>query len=371
MANPKESSEMPRWVPRLIATVIVAVLALLLTIFIVTKLAGLISLILIALFLSFALEPLVNRLVQRGWRRNAATGIILFGFVCGVVVLIGAMVPLVLEQINEVVKQGPDWAISFSNQLNQWFGIQISQEDILAQIKGTDGLVANYASNIAGNLFGASRQLLFGTFQVFSVLLFTYYFVADAPHLRRVICSFLPQKSQRIILSTWELAIDKTGGYMVSRALLGLLSGAATFAVLVLLGSPFALPLALWVGVVSQFLPVVGTYLAAVLPLAVALIAKPSIFLPLLIFIIVYQQIENYIFAPRITARTMELHPAVAFGAVIAGGSVAGVVGALLALPLAAILQESTRGYFQRHELVESALFHAPTKNPSKRKLKK
>jgi predicted PurR-regulated permease PerM len=108
-------------------------------------------------------------------------------------------------------------------------------------------------------------------------------------------------------------------------------------------------------------MPVIGTYIAASLPLIVALIAQPKAFLPLLIFILVYQQIENYIFAPRITARTMELHPAVAFAAVIAGASVAGVAGALLALPLAAILQESTREYLKRHELVESQLFTTQT----------
>jgi predicted PurR-regulated permease PerM len=109
-------------------------------------------------------------------------------------------------------------------------------------------------------------------------------------------------------------------------------------------------------GIVSQFMPVIGTYLAASLPLVVALIAQPRAFVPLLIFILIYQQIENYIFAPRITARTMELHPAVAFAAVIAGASIAGVAGALLALPLAAILQESTREYLNRHELIESTL---------------
>jgi predicted PurR-regulated permease PerM len=157
---------------------------------------------------------------------------------------------------------------------------------------------------------------------------------------------------------------------MLSRALLALISATVTFAALSLLGVPFALPLALWVGVVSQVLPVIGTFLAASVPLAVALIAQPSAFIPLLIFIIVYQQIENYFFAPKITAETMELHPAVAFGAVLAGGSVAGLVGALLALPLAAILQESTRAYLQRHELVESQLLQAPQKRQRRQRKK-
>lgn len=357
------NSPMPEWIPKLVATVIVSVLAIAFTIFLVTKLRGLIALILVALFLSFALEPFVNRLVARGWKRGLATGAILFGFVLAIILLVGAMVPLILDQANEVIKQAPTWLTTLSARLQDWFGISISQADILDELKNTNGSLTNYATNFAGNIFVISRQILTAVFQVFGVLLFTFYFVADAPHLRRVICSFLPPKSQRIVLSTWELAIEKTGGYMTSRALLGLLSSVATFLVLTILGVPFALPLALWMGVVSQFMPVVGTYIAAALPLLVALIAEPKALIPLLLFILIYQQIENYIFAPRITARTMELHPAVAFAAVIAGASVAGVAGALLALPLAAILQESTREYLKRHELVESRLFVAPTKN--------
>jgi predicted PurR-regulated permease PerM len=365
------NSPMPEWIPRLVATVIVSVLAIAFTIFLVTKLRGLIALVLVALFLSFALEPFVNRLVNRGWKRGVATGVILFGFVLALVLLIGAMVPLVLQQINEVIRQAPTWLTSLTDRLESWFGVSISQADLLDELKSTNGLLANYATNFAGNIFVISKQILTTVFQVFGVLLFTFYFVADAPRLRRVICSFLPPKSQRIVLSTWELAIDKTGGYMTSRALLGLLSSVATFLVLTLLGVPFAIPLALWMGIVSQFMPVIGTYIAASLPLAVALIAQPKAFLPLLLFILVYQQIENYIFAPRITARTMELHPAVAFAAVIAGASVAGVAGALLALPLAAILQESTREYLKRHELVESKLFVGPTPTKKTAKSKK
>ncbi len=365
MANKKNDQQMPSWVPRLVAIIILSILAIVVTVFIIVKLAGLISLILVALFLSFALEPLVNRLVNTGWNRTAATGTILFGFVVSILILIGAMVPLVLNQITEVVKQGPVWVANISHLFEQWFGISVSQVEITNQLKGANGLAVEYASDITGNILGISKQVLVGALQVLAILLFTFYFVADAPHLRRLICSFLPPKIQWQVLKTWELAIDKTGGYMLSRALLGAISAGVTLVVLLALGVPFALPLALWMGIVSQILPVVGTYLAASLPLLVALIAKPSVFLPLLLFIIIYQQIENYIFSPRITAHTMELHPAVAFAAVIAGGSVAGVVGALLALPLAAILQESTREYLKRHELVESRMFHS---TPKKRK---
>jgi predicted PurR-regulated permease PerM len=116
------------------------------------------------------------------------------------------------------------------------------------------------------------------------------------------------------------------------------------------------IPLALWVGLVSQFLPVVGTYIAGLLPVLITFLESPGKAAIVFAFIIVYQQIENYFFAPRITARTMELHPAVAFGAALAGFSLLGAAGALLALPAAAMLQAIVGNWGERHEIVDNAL---------------
>jgi len=118
---------------------------------------------------------------------------------------------------------------------------------------------------------------------------------------------------------------------------------------------------------VSQFIPVVGTYFAAAVPLLVALLEDPWSALIFLIFVVVYQQIENYALAPRITARTMQLHPAVAFFAVLAGGAFSGVIGAFLALPAAAIIQATVSTYLTRHEVVESDLTRH-TERPRKAK---
>jgi predicted PurR-regulated permease PerM len=109
-------------------------------------------------------------------------------------------------------------------------------------------------------------------------------------------------------------------------------------------------------GVMSQFVPTIGTYLGAVLPLLIALIDEPLNALWVLAFAVLYQQIENYLLAPRITARTMELHPAVAFGSVIAGAGILGPVGALLALPAAAVFQAVGSTYVSRHEVVDSKM---------------
>jgi predicted PurR-regulated permease PerM len=192
--------------------------------------------------------------------------------------------------------------------------------------------------------------------QALSVLLFTYYLVADGPRLRRAICSRLRPDRQRVVLAAWELAITKTGGYLYSRALLALLSAFFHWIVFEAANIQAPIPLALWVGLVSQFLPVVGTYIAGLLPVLITFLDSPVKAAIVLGFIVVYQQVENYFFAPRITARTMELHPAVAFGAALAGFSLLGAAGAILALPAAAMLQAIVGGWGERHDVIENEL---------------
>jgi predicted PurR-regulated permease PerM len=121
-------------------------------------------------------------------------------------------------------------------------------------------------------------------------------------------------------------------------------------------GTAAPVALALWVGIVSQFLPVVGTYLAGVLPVLLTFLDSPLKAIIVLIAIVLYQQIENYLFAPRITARTMELHPALAFGAALGGAAVLGAIGAVLALPAAAMAQALLGELGGRHAVVKNDL---------------
>jgi predicted PurR-regulated permease PerM len=216
--------------------------------------------------------------------------------------------------------------------------------------------VQEFIASQQDNAVKLSVTVLGGLLQALSVLLFTFYLVADGPRLRRAVCSRLEPDHQRRVLDTWELAVDKTGGYLVSRGLLALLSAFFHWVVFQSLGTPAPVALAIWVGLISQFLPVVGTYVAGVLPVVITFIDSPRKALIVLVFIVVYQQIENYVFAPRITARTMELHPAVAFGAALAGAAVLGPVGAILALPAAAMATAIAGAWGPRHDVIDSPL---------------
>ena len=352
----RDPSRMPSWIPRVILLAILAYFAANLlasaALALFWRLRHIIVWLIAALFLSFALEPAVNWLTKRGWRRGRATALVLFGLAFLGIVLVAAMVPLVIDQIRELITRVPHWLDRASVYTERWFGIELTGKKILESITAAQQDVGNIASNVAS----VGAFILSLLFQMLTIGLFTFYLVADAPRMRRAVCSVLPARRQREVLDAWEIAVDKTGGYLYSRLLLAAISAAASFIALTVLGVPFALPLALWLGLVSQFIPVVGTYIAAAVPLLVALLENPWSALIFLIYVIVYQQIENYLLSPRITARTMQLHPAVAFFAALAGGTISGLLGAFMALPAAAVIQATVSTYLTRHEVLESEL---------------
>ncbi|MGZ8651417.1 MAG: AI-2E family transporter [Actinomycetota bacterium] len=347
---------MPRWVPKAIALWYGAAFVALAIFLLIRELQDLILWFLFALFLSFAIEPVVNALAHRGWRRWAAAALTVFGALFAFVLIVALMVPVVVAQVEELVERAPRWLEQANVYTERWFGARLSGDDVFGFLEDAKADLAGAAARVAQG----GGIVLGGLLQVLTIGLFTFYLVADGPRFRRTVCSFLPQRVQREVLSTWEIAIDRTGGYLFSRLLLAGTSAAVSFLALLVLDIPYPLPLALWMGFVSQFIPVIGTYLAAAIPLLVALLEDPWSALFLLIFVVVYQQIENYVLAPRITAQTMELHPAVAFAAALAGAWIGGVPGAFIALPAVALLQATVSTYARRHDIVETELTLEP-----------
>jgi predicted PurR-regulated permease PerM len=320
------------------------------------QLSSLLTWAIVALFASFALEPAVDWLARRGWRRGLATGAILLGVVVFGIVMVALMIPLVVDQLRALIEAAPDILRSVSGYTERLFNFEVSQASIEEQLRNADSGLTGFATNIAGNVFGFASSLVGAIFMLLTVGLFTFYLTADGPRFRRSVLSVLPPARQQHVLWVWEVAIEKTGAYLYSRLLLALVSGVATFVVLSALQIPFAVPLALWMGLVSQFIPTVGTYIAMALPLLVAVVESPWKALVLLVFFTLYQQLENYVLSPRITAKTMELHPAVAFGTAVAGASIAGLIGAFIALPVAAIVQAVISSALDRHDVIEADL---------------
>ncbi len=349
------SHGMPSWVPRAMIWFFAGIAVLYYSRGILSSLRSFFIVLIVSLFLSFAIEPFVNRLERRGVRRGIGTWIV-FGGVLVLTIGFGfAMGTVLADQITDFADNAPDYIEDIETWINDTFDVDIDTDEIQNDFVD-DGGLQDLATSFADDLVNWGATILGLLFQIFTIALFTFYLVAEGPKLRRVICSFLPAHRQHEVLGLWDLAIEKTGGYIASRGILALLSAAFHWPAFMMIGVPFPLPMALWVGAFSQFIPVVGTYIAGALPVLIATLDDPVKGAWALGFVIVYQQIENYLFAPRITAHTMEIHVAVAFGAVIAGAAILGPVGALLALPMVATLQAFISTYMQRHQIAEEAL---------------
>ena len=359
---PALTAGMPRWVPRAILLFWAGFALLWVLEGVLHSLRGFFVTILVSLFLSFAIEPAVNWLAQRGWRRGAATGLMFLALIAATSVFVFAIGSLVVNQVQDFRDEAPRYLNNLERSINRRFDTEVDFDELAAKIQESDTIdrLANEALQ-----FGLSALAV--VFQFLTIGLFTFYLVADGPRLRRTICSRMPPDRQAQVLRGWELAIEKTGGYLYSRVLLALISSTAHWVALTIIDVPYPLALAVWIGIVSQFVPVVGTYLAGILGVGIAALDDPGNALFVLAVVVVYQQVENYVLAPRVTAHTLSLHPAVAFAGVIVGAALLGPVGALLALPMAAVLQAFVSSFGDRHDVIESDLLADPQERPSYR----
>jgi len=329
------------------ALILIGVAAVLWLIF---RLNTVVWMVVVALFVTVAFEPPVHFLAKRGWRRGAATGLVFVVAVLLAGAFVWALAPLFIDQIQSLVDAIPGMFQAVVDFLENTFGFDLSDvdpatagQDLLTSVQGLAGAIAGGVVGVTASLFGF---LFFAT----TVALFSFYMIADLPKLQRTVLSFMPEEQQRHAIHVWDVAVEKMGAYIYSRLILSVLSGTLTAIYLSILGVPFAVSLGIWVGVLSQFVPVVGTYLAAVLPTIVALTFRDgATAIWVVVFFLAYQQLENYLIAPRITRKTMEIHPAISVAAVTIKNTLLGGIGVILALPMAgiiqAILSESRESY--------------------------
>ena len=339
---------MPPWLPRALTLVLAYIVGSLIVFYLVRKLSELLTWLVIALFLSFALEPAVNGLVRRfNWKRGAATGLVILLLVLvglGVVVL---LVPIVVKDGAQLVGQLPHILDKLSDFTKECCNVDISDPEVLDKVAN----LGSAASAVASNLASAAAYLLTLLFSLLSILTFTFFFVADGPRFRRGVCSLLPPKRQESVLRAWDVAVDKTGGYFYSRLLLGIIYASVAFIFLSILQVPFALVLSITLGLIAELIPTIGPWIGGIPVALVAMVDDPKKGIWVIVFLFVYQTLENFTIAPKLTAKTMKINPAVAFGAVIAGASLGGIIGAILAIPAAGIIQAIFREWVERKDL--------------------
>ena len=354
----------PAWVKRAIVWFWLGGLATFYAVGVIRALRTLLVVLVVSLFIAFALEPAVNAMARRGIRRGIGTAItflVATVLAAGFSALVGSALA---SETTYLIDKAPAYIDDIENWLDDTFGIQLEFDELREEFLEGGG-AQDLASRFADDVVNAGATVVSLLFQLFTAALFTFYLLAEGPKLRKMVSARLSERNAAIVTEIWDLAMNKTGSYMYSRTILALLSALVHWIAFFLLDVPSPVALAMWVGVVSQFIPAIGAYIAGVLPVLVALLHSPRTGLFVLIVIVAYQQVENYFFSPRITAHTMEIHVALAFGSVIAGTALLGIVGAFLALPVAATAQAFISSWLDRRTgPSEGAEVSAATETP-------
>ncbi|WP_347350309.1 AI-2E family transporter [Intrasporangium sp.] len=340
----------PRAFHRSVVFVLVAVSIWFVALWAFHATAHFLFLLLLAWLIAIAMEPVIRWLVRHRLPRLLAAGVT--GCAGLVIVLgVGALFGTTLaEQISQLAIQWPQMVSGIVSWANGTFHLSLDPTRIASAIDLTR--LADYGSAVAQGAFGILGTLGSITFDVLTVVVFAFYLAASGPGLLQHVASWLPPDKQEIFATVWETSTAKTGAYVVSKFILIALSTFFHAIFFYVLGLPGWLPLALLTGVTSQLVPLIGTYIGIIAAVLVALFVDPLDAVWVVVFATVYQQVENYVFTPRVSNRTMDVSAPIALAAVFVGVALWGPIGALIGIPLAAAVVSLLETYGHRYELV-------------------
>jgi predicted PurR-regulated permease PerM len=308
--------------------------------------------LLIAWLVSIAIEPVVSWFEGKGQKRGIGAGIVLISLIVFILVFFATLGGLMFSQLSAAVASAPQVITSAITWINSTFDLNLDSVKLLEQLNVNSADTTSLATNLAGGLLSVISSLFTFIFDLLTILVFAFYFSADAHRVRRSIASWLPAEKQKIFVTVWQIAVKKTGGFVISRVVLATISAVAHSLFFALVGIPYWLPMGIFAGLAAQFVPSVGTYIGIIFPALFTLGDDPLKVVWIVIFATIYQQIENYVLSPRISRRTMDLHPALGLGSAFIGVAIFGPIGAFIGVPIVAGVIAVASTYGKRHELI-------------------
>jgi predicted PurR-regulated permease PerM len=346
---------------RTIWRVIGAILVTLTLLWAASTARGVLAMIALGLFFSLALDPGVRWLHDHlGWRRGAAVGVIYLAGLVVIGLLVLVLVPAIDALADTISRDGDRWLASLDTWTNDTFGVRVTSDAVAALAPEAGEVLAGFNEGPFGTVIGIASRGVSMAFNLATVAMFAFYFTADAPRLQRTVLSQFEPGVQERVGWTLDQAIVQTGGYFYSRLLLMTINGIGFLIATAVVGMPLSLavPLALFAGFVGAFLPMIGAFLGSTVATIVTLAVQGLLAaVGVLAYAVIYQMIENAWLAPKISANTMTLSGGVAFGAVLAGGAIAGPMGAFVSLPVAALITSMITNYARSYEVVYRSEF--------------
>jgi predicted PurR-regulated permease PerM len=295
-------------------------------------------LIIVSIFLAAGLNPAVMFFQNRGLKRGAAVGAVMACVLIFVAAFIAIAVPPLLDQGNQLLENAPQLIKdlnnnAFINDLNNKYGVIDSlQTKVDAIIK--DG---QFAITAFGGVIGVGKAVVSGLVSTITILILTLYFLASLPQVVEIGLKFVPASRRSRVSKLVNAIISRVGSFVGGQAIIAALAAIFILILGLIIGMPYAGPLAVIV-LVCGFIPLVGHFIGMTIVTLVSLTASLSIAAIALTSYIIYVQIENYVITPRIMKRSLSIPGLVTIIAALLGTSLLGLIGGLLAVPIAAAI---------------------------------
>ena len=331
-----------------VRTILVAiglVLATLLGIVILQKLSHILGLLIVAGFLSIVLTPAVDYVERKGMRRSLATLLVFlfgFGLLAG---MLTAFIQPIVREVNGFIDDFPQF-VETAKQGRGPIGGLVQRFEIDQYIERNQERFQSSLRNAGAPALQVARSLASGVFAFLTILVLTFLMVLEGPKLTGGFLNIFSSEGRRERVRRVAADCAKAvTGYMAGNLAISAVAGVSTFVYLTIAGVPFAGVLGLWVAF-ADLIPLVGATLGAIPTVGVAFLVSPGKGVAALIFYIVYQQFENHVLQPTIMSRTVNLNPLAVLVSVLVGVELFGILGALLAIPAAGILQVIIRNVY-------------------------
>jgi len=344
-----------RFRPRAIVAVLGIILAALLMIQVVQVARGVLIWILVAVFLAVALNPAVEWLQAHGVaRRGLAVMIAYLGAIAAIAALGATFIPILVEQVNNFVDALPGYVEDLTSGRGR-LGFLEREYQITERVREaveTGG--AGGALGISGTALAVTKSVISAVVAVVTIAFLTLFMLLEGPAWVERFYGLLPEGSQPRWRSVGHDIYRTIGGYVTGNLTISLIAGVVSTLVLLIVGVPFAIALGLLVAILD-LIPLAGATIAAILVTTVAFLDSTTAGIVILVFFVVYQQLENHVLQPVVYGRTVQLSPLAVLIAVLIGAELAGVVGALAAIPVAGTIQVLLVDYLKhrRGRLVE------------------
>lgn len=288
----------------------------------------------VAFFLALGLEPVVSWCVNHGLRRWLSTALVFILFLAGIGAFAAAAIPPLTQQLDNLITHAPQYLqmaqdnSSFIGRLNERFHLQ---QRISDAVGGLDESAMHQVLSAGTAVLGVVADTLI-------TIVLTLYFLADLPRIRATLYRLVPHTRRPRVILIGDEIFAKVGAYVLGNVLISLLAGAVTLIWLTVFDVPYALLLSIMVALLD-LVPVVGSTIAGIIVAAVALTVSLPICIATIVFYVVFRLIEDYALIPKIIGRAVHVPALTTVVAVLIGGALLGIVGALVAIPIAAAVQ--------------------------------